>query len=208
MPLPSQAFFKTLAYSLGPSRWYQPAYRFIVADIDQRSGAWLDIGCGTGWLCLHAAAGNPLLDVIGIDICEEMLGAANDNKRGRLNFTIRKMNAENIVYPKATFDVITAIQSAHHWQNPAKILEEAKRVLVPGGRFFIYEADAESEIPEGWIAKKGGWPPEALLRRQWGKYGMDAGAWEKLKAEAIAVFGEDGVIDERHGFYRRLVCSI
>lgn len=203
----SRAELKTLAYELGPSRWYQPAYRFIVADIEQTQGAWLDIGCGTGWLGIYAARGNPSLDVVGIDTSPEMLRAASQNKRGRLNFTLREMNAENIVYPDRTFDVVTAVQSAHHWKNPDRIFAEASRVLVWGGRMFVYEADPAGEIPDGWVQKMGVWPPAALLRRQWGKYGMDQAAWDRLKASAVAVFGEESVVDERHGFYRRLVCS-
>lgn len=195
------------AYNMGPAVLYQPAYRFIAADIGLESGAWLDIGCGPGWLCIRAAAGHPELDVIGIDTSETMLGLAEDNKRGRLNVTFRKMDGANIIYPPHTFNVVTAVQSAHHWENPAGVFAEAHRVLVPGGRFYVYEADPEAEIPADWLHRRAGWPPDAVLRRRWRRYGMDQARWDALRSVATASpFGED-VAEERHGFYRRLVCT-
>lgn len=197
-----------LAYHYGPARLYQPAYRFIAADIGVERGAWLDIGCGPGWLCIHAAAGHPELDVIGIDTSDTMLELAQRNKAGRLNVTLRKMDGADIVYPAGTFDVVTAVQSAHHWKDPAPILAEAHRVLVPGGRLYLYEADPDTpEIPKEWLARRAGWPPDAYMRRRWRKHGMDAARWEAFRDAVLASpFGKD-VSDERHGFYRRLVCT-
>lgn len=195
-----------LAYDLGPGHWYQPAWRYIAADIDVREGAWLDMGCGPGWLGIHAARGNPLLDVIAVDTSAAMVERASIHKGGLLNVTVRQMDATAVVYPEGTFDVITAIQFAHHWQDATPYLNEAWRLLRPGGRFFIYEADPEGEIPQGWIERKMGWPPEFLLRRRWKRFGMDQARWDTLKQQVIASeFGEP--LDERHGFYRRLVCS-
>ncbi len=195
------------AYNVGPAVLYQPAYRFIAADIGLEAGAWLDIGCGPGWLCVRAAAGHPELDVVGIDTSETMLSIADANKRGRLNVTLRKMDGAQIVYPAGTFDVVTAVQAAHHWKEPGPILAEAWRVLVPGGRFYLYEADPDGEIPSDWLHRRAGWPPNAILRRRWRRYGMDQPRWDALRAQVQASpFGDD-VVDERHGFYRRLVCT-
>lgn len=195
------------AYNVGPAVLYQPAYRFIAADIGVTQGAWLDIGCGPGWLCIHAAAGNPELDVVGIDTSETMLQLAEDNKRGRLNVTLRKMNGGQVIYPAHTFDVVTAVQSAHHWKDPAAVFAEAHRVLTLGGRFFVYEADPDAEIAPEWLNRRLGWPPDAVLRRRWRRWGMDQARWDALRTVATSSpFGED-VTEERHGFYRRLVCT-
>ena len=195
------------AYNIGPAVLYQPAYRYIAADIAVEEGAWLDVGCGPGWLCIRAAAGHPELDVVGIDTSETMLSLAEANKRGRLNVTLRKMDGAGIIYPTGTFNVVTAIQSAHHWSAPGPILAEVYRVLVPGGRFFLYEADPDGEIPAEWLDRRAGWPPDAVLRHRWRRYGMDQSRWDALRAQvAASPFGEN-VADERHGFYRRLVCT-
>lgn len=194
-------------YQIGPGRFYQPAYRYIAADIGVEHGAVLDVGTGPGWLAIHLASGRPDVDAIGIDTSTTMLELAEANKGGRLNVTFRKMDAKDIVYPAGTFEVAVAVQSAHHWDDAAAILAEVHRVLAPGAKFYIYEADPDAEIPSDWIARTGPWPPDAYLRRAWAKYGMDQAKWDALKAVvAASPFGDD-VLDERHGFYRRLVCT-
>lgn len=199
------------AYALGPSRRYLPAYRFIAADVGVERGAWLDIGCGPGVLCILGAGGRPELDVIGIDTSSTMLSIAERNKGPRLNITFRKMDGAKIIYPEATFDVVTAVQSAHHWTDPAGVFAEAHRVLVPGARFYLYEADPDGDIPSDWLERNAGWPPDAVIRRSWRRYGMDQARWDALRAvaEASPFGGADGggLVDERHGFYRRLVCT-
>ena len=205
--LPDRRALSALAYQLGPGRYYQPAYRFIAADVGIERGSFLDVGTGPGWIAIHAAAGRPEVDAVGIDRCDHMLEFANANKAGRLNVTFRKMDAANIVYPERTFESAVAVQAAHHWENPAGVFAEVHRVLVEGGKFYVYEADPEAEVPADWIARTGPFPPDAFIRRQWGKYGMAADRWAQLKAVAEASpFGPE-VEDERHGFYRRLVCQ-
>jgi ubiquinone/menaquinone biosynthesis C-methylase UbiE len=192
---------------VGPGRYYQPAYRFIAADIGVERGAVLDVGCGPGWLAIHLAAGRPEVDAIGIDHCDHMLRFAEANKQGRLNVTFRKMEAAAVIYPERTFELAVAAQAAHHWTNAPAIFAEMYRVLVEGGKFYVYEADPESAVPADWIARTGPWPPDALVQRQWKKFGMGAESWAALRATAEASPFADGVADERHGFYRRLVCT-
>ena len=192
-------------YQAGPGRYYQPAYRHIAEAIGLERGAFLDVGCGPGWLSIHVAAGKPELDAIGIDLSTTMLDLARKNQGGRLNITFRQMDAARIVYPEGTFQAAAAVQSAHHWTDPAGVLSEVHRVLTPGAPFYIYEADSEAtEVPAGWVARRGGWPPNAVVLRGWRHFGMGEAAWTELKAVVKASpfgGGEDG----RHGFYRRLV---
>ncbi len=208
MPLlPDRRFWTALAYQMGPGRYYQPAYRFIANDIAVERGALLDVGTGPGWVAIHAASGRADVDAVGIDTCPHMLEFAEQNRQGRLNVTFRKMDATRIVYPERTFDAAVSVQSAHHWSDPAAIFAEVYRVLAEGGVFYVYEADPDAEVPPDWIARIGAFPPDAFIKRQWERFGMDAARWGALRAVAEASpFGPD-IGDERHGFYRRLVCT-
>jgi len=192
---------------MGPGRYYRPAYQQIASTIGRQDGAILDVGCGPGWLSIFLAAGKPNLDAVGIDTCATMLEYANENKGPSLNVTFRHMDAAEIIYPDDTFHVACAVQSAHHWTQTAEVFSEIHRVLRPGGQFYIYEADSGLEdVPDGWIAQKGPWPPAALIKRNWQRFGMDDAAWEDLKKVAqTSPFG--GGEDGRHGFYRRMVLT-
>lgn len=206
-PLPGRAALASLAYRLGPARYYAPAYRFIAEDVAPPRGAMLDLGCGPGWVAIHAASDRPDLDVVAIDTDPAMLAAADKNRRGRLNVTLRQMDAARIVYPDRTFDVAVAVQSAHHWTDAARVFAEVHRVLAEGGRFFVYEADPAAAVPEGWIARRGPWPPEGLVRANWARFGMDEAAFASLRAVAEASPFSGDVAEDRHGFYRRLLCT-
>lgn len=195
------------AYQVGPGNYYKPAYRFIAADVGVDSGAWLDIGTGPGWLAIYGASGRPDLDVIGIDTSSTMIEIANTNKQGRLNVTNRVMDGADIIYPQHTFDVITAVQVAHEWADPAKVLSECWRTLKVGGKLYIYEADPDAEIPGDWIQRRGALPTDAMLKKEWRTNGMDQAKWDELRAHvAASPFGAE-VVDERHGPFRRLVCT-
>lgn len=195
------------AFNLVPARYYQPTYRNIAEAIPLARGAFLDVGCGPGWLCVHMAAGKPELDAIGIDNSETMIELAERNKGPRLNITYRKMDAARIVYPDQTFDAAVALQSAHHWEDPPAVLAEVHRVLRPGASFYLYEADSDAtEVPEGWVQRSGPWPPDAFVLRGWKRYGMGAEAWDRLKQVVVqSPFG--GGQDGRHGPFRRLVLT-
>ena len=203
----SEGGLKALAYDVGPGRYYQPAYRNIAAAIELEAGAFLDVGCGPGWLSIYVAAGKPELDAIGIDTNEAMLKMAERHKGTRLNVTYRTMDAADIIFPEATFNAAAAIQSAHHWEDTAAVLSEVHRVLKPGGIFYIYEADADTEeIPDGWIQRQGLFPPDAWILRNWKRFGMNAEQWEGLK-QAVRASPFGGGEAGHHGFYRRLVLT-
>jgi SAM-dependent methyltransferase len=195
------------AYHLGPAHYFQPAYKFIVADIAVEHGAWLDLGCGPGWLAIHAGSGHADLDVIAIDSSETMTQLCDTNKAGRLNVTVRKMDGGEIVYPEHTFDVITAVQVAHELTDVDKVLAECFRTLKVGGRLYLYEADPDAEIEEGWISRRGGFPTNGMLKRSFQSAGMDQAAWDELKARVVASPFGTGFVEDRHGFYRRIVAT-
>lgn len=196
-----------VAYAWGPARHYQPAYAHIALAVGIDAGSFLDVGCGPGWLAIRVAAGRPEVDAVGIDLSPVMLRFAQRNRGPRLNVTFRRMDAAAIAWPDRTFHAAAAVQSAHHWTDTAAVLAEVHRVLVPGGRFFVYEADSDAnEVPLGWVARRAGWPPDALVLRNWRRFGMDAARWEALK-EAVRASPFGGGEDGRHGFYRRLVLS-
>lgn len=194
-------------YQIGPARYYQSAYAQIAATLDVDAGTFLDVGCGPGWLALHVAAGKLEIDAIGIDNSPAMVAAARRNKGTRLNITIREMDAADIKFPEGTFDVAAAIQSAHHWSDPASILSEVHRVLKTGGRFYIYEADkARTAVPDGWIDRRAGWPPDPVVLAGWRRFGMNDKEWAAL-IETAEQRDFETVSSDEHGFYRRMVLT-
>jgi arsenite methyltransferase len=102
----------------------------------------LDVGCGTGRLGEYVAGlVGPEGEVVGVDPLPLRIElAARKNPR----FTAQVGRAEDLSsFGDATFDVVYA-NSVFHWvADKPKALEEALRVLKPGGRIGVNSADGD-----------------------------------------------------------------
>jgi 2-polyprenyl-3-methyl-5-hydroxy-6-metoxy-1,4-benzoquinol methylase len=96
----------------------------------------LDVGCGIG--TLHDHLGGTFARICGVDVSEVSIEAA---KTRHPEFEYRVMEANEIPYPAATFDIVTAINVLHHVDPEAwpDFVLELKRVIRPGGIACIIE---------------------------------------------------------------------
>jgi ubiquinone/menaquinone biosynthesis C-methylase UbiE len=99
----------------------------------------LDAGTGAGHTALALAP--QAAQVTGIDITEEMLAEARAlaRSRGLANVRFETADASALPFPAASFDVVTNRQSAHHYEDVGRAVDETRRVLKPGGRFFLID---------------------------------------------------------------------
>src|SRR5947208_727566 len=95
----------------------------------------LDVGTGTGLVAhLVASRVSPGL-VIGIDLSANMLSIARAARAKNTQFV--GMAAEHLVFRPATFDLVTMGEALAYLADPTTALEEAHRVLKPGGRLAV-----------------------------------------------------------------------
>jgi 2-polyprenyl-6-hydroxyphenyl methylase/3-demethylubiquinone-9 3-methyltransferase len=96
----------------------------------------LDVGCGAGFLSNDLALrGN---DVIGLDAAPDALAVARahaDPERAPLYI---EGDALSLPYADGEFDAVCAMDFLEHVEQPQRVIAEAARVLVPGGRFFFH----------------------------------------------------------------------
>jgi ubiquinone/menaquinone biosynthesis C-methylase UbiE len=107
----------------------------------------LDVGTGAGHTALAFAP--HVSQCIGLDLTEEMVQIATQlaDKRGIRNVAFQTGDAEALPFPDTSFDLVTCRLAAHHFPNPAQALQEAARVLKPGGRLLLLDHYAP-EDPE------------------------------------------------------------
>jgi SAM-dependent methyltransferase len=109
-------------------------------------GKLLDLGCGTGRLCLHFAAKG--YECVGVDLSEEMLERAKDNLQlleDPARYRVRLVSAniadstllsgETFDYAACLFSTLGMIRGASH---RATVIGNAFRLLKPGGRFVLH----------------------------------------------------------------------
>lgn len=94
----------------------------------------LDVGCGTGYL-IDILQKQRAADYHGLDLSPEMLKVAKSKLSDSVVLT--EGYSDKLPYQDNTFDVVTCIQSFHHYPKPEKAMTEAYRVLKPGGLYIL-----------------------------------------------------------------------
>jgi arsenite methyltransferase len=144
----------------------------------------LDLGSGGGIdVLLSAKRVGPTGKAYGLDMTDEMLALANENKRqaGADNVEFLKGEIENIPLPENSVDVIISNCVINLSADKDRVLREAFRVLKPGGRFAVSDVLTRGPIPaemrgnaESWTACLAGALEENAYRAKLAAAGFGA----------------------------------
>lgn len=99
----------------------------------------LDVACGTGLVTFAAAPAVAPGRVVGIDVSERMIAAAQRQAAGHAadNAEFARMEAEQLAFPDASFDVALCALGLMYVADAACAIHEMRRVLRPGGRLAV-----------------------------------------------------------------------
>lgn len=123
----------------GPSLFI-PWTEVLLAYANPRSGERvLDVACATGIVARQVA---PRVGadgaVIGLDISPEMLTVARERSDAEgVRVEWRQGDAAELDFPDDAFDLVLCQQGLQFFDDPGGALEEARRVLVDGGRMAL-----------------------------------------------------------------------
>jgi len=143
----------------------------------------LDLGSGGGIdVLLSARRVGPTGKAYGLDMTDEMLALAEENKRRSelANVEFLKGEIESIPLPDESVDVIISNCVINLSGDKDRVLKEAFRVLKPGGRFAVSDVVVRGEMPatirksmELWVGCIAGALSEDDYRAKLAKAGFD-----------------------------------
>lgn len=153
----------------------------------------LDLGSGGGIdVLLSANRVGPTGKAYGLDMTDEMLALANENKRkaGVENVEFLKGEIENIPLPDNSVDVVISNCVINLSADKDRVLRETFRVLKPGGRFAVSDVVTRGEIaPEIrssvllWVGCIAGALDEGDYRSK-----LQAAGFEQIEIEPTRVY--------------------
>lgn len=94
-------------------------------------------GVGLGYLARKAKR------VVGGDYDERLLRVARQHYGNR--FELTQMDAQSLPFKNESFDVVLLLEAIYYLPQPARFVDEARRVLRKGGGLFICSANRERD---------------------------------------------------------------
>jgi arsenite methyltransferase len=194
------------------SNLYDPAQKDEVPDTALKAS----LGCGNPTALAELKAGETVLDLgsgggidvllsarrvgptgkgYGLDMTDEMLALAEENKRksGLTNVEFLKGEIENIPLPGDSVDVIISNCVINLSGDKGRVMREAFRVLKPGGRFAVSDVVVRGDVPveikksmELWVGCVAGALTDDEYKTKLAKAGFD-----DIEIEATRVYNID-----------------
>jgi SAM-dependent methyltransferase len=143
----------------------------------------LDLGSGGGIdVLLSAKRVGPTGKAYGLDMTDEMLALARENQQKAqvANVEFLKGDIEHIPLPDNSVDVIISNCVINLSGDKDRVLQEAFRVLKPGGRFAVSDVVTRGDVPSAvrqsmllWVGCISGALDEGEFRQKLSASGFD-----------------------------------
>ena len=106
----------------------------LLDRIQDKGGRILDVACGPGATTKRLLRHFPAEMITGINISEAQLAAARERAPG-CSFLL--MDAAQLGFADEQFDAVICVEAAFHFNTRDRFLQEAMRVLKPGGTLLL-----------------------------------------------------------------------
>ena len=113
----------------------------------------LDLGCGPGFFSIILAKMG--YEVTAVDCSEGMLAQARQLvKRAGLEITLQQKDINHPEFPDDSFDAIVSRNVTWTLSNPWQVYEECQRLLRPGGRLLLFDANWNMPLYDDDMARR------------------------------------------------------
>lgn len=145
-------------------RWYLLPRLLAIMDSPLK-GRGLALGPGVGWETLALAERFPETTIIGVDYDADQVERARRNLARRpwlsSRVAFQQGDAVALTFPSESFDFVYELNVLHHVHDYPAAIREVRRVLKPGGPFFLQDLSRHFFLP----GLRQLFPPESLFTR-------------------------------------------
>jgi 2-polyprenyl-3-methyl-5-hydroxy-6-metoxy-1,4-benzoquinol methylase len=199
-------YYRSYKRHFGPylRHWYARQTAELTALIRARQHASvLEVGCGCGTESLWAALNGAR--VTAIDISRDLLAVAQQRQAWMEQCTGRTIDCRfldrSIVETDdlAPFDIVYMEQAFHHLEPRAEVVRRTARLVAPGGRLIIAEANGWNPLIQlRLLAMRG---TKTIITHEGYSWGHER---ITVPVALIRQFGEHGLTRESLDYYRAL----
>jgi ubiquinone/menaquinone biosynthesis C-methylase UbiE len=133
MSTPQGWYCESVKKDLLQRYWHSRRFRKVTGLISPVKGKVLDIGCADGLFSKQILDKSKAGELIGIDIEKSSIDWAKIHWKKNKKMIFKTADAHNLKFKDGTFDAVVALEVLEHVKEPAKVLQEVKRVLKKDG---------------------------------------------------------------------------
>ena len=117
------------------NRMFIQLYSMNIRGVDLEGKQVLEVGSGRGGGASWIAKTHKPAKLTGVDFSAEAVGHCQSWYADQSNLEFIEGNAQDLPFENATFDVLYNVESSHCYGDMSAFVEQAFRVLKPGGMF-------------------------------------------------------------------------
>lgn len=138
-----------------PDRYAIQLYHHVASGAAIEGKDVLEVGSGRGGGASYIAHYLHPKSYTGLDICKPAIRFSKARYAGQSNLAFHVGNALSLPFADESFDVVVNVESAQHYGDMGRFLEEVHRVLRPGGAFLMacFEDRSKDVYPRESLAQ-------------------------------------------------------
>ena len=118
-----------------PNRMFIQLYSMNIRGVDLEGKQALEVGSGRGGGASWIAKTHKPAKLTGVDFSAEAVSHCQSWYADQTNLEFIEGNAQDLPFDNASFDVVYNVESSHCYGDMGAFVEQAFRVLKPGGMF-------------------------------------------------------------------------
>lgn len=146
-------------------RTFQDDYRLkrLTEAVKSENGTILDIGCGGGITTESLQYYYPKASLYGCDVSRQAIEYAKKFGSGKVKYGV--IADKKLPYKNNFFDLCICLDVMEHVPDVDFFLKEVRRILKPGGKFFLLVPCEGQPLTHTWLFQKIHWGDKMTFKR-------------------------------------------